>query len=102
VVGERVFLFDGDVDILSGIKNFSALLALNEFDIVLAGDDFDDGMFADGSHWLGSMNGMDFARPREACQHRSAVFLWREIDGEVVVEWWSKVVASTSFWTYTI
>jgi len=30
------------------------------------------------------------------------VFLWCEIDGEVVVEWWSKVVASTSFWTYTI
>jgi hypothetical protein len=102
VVGERVFLFDGDVDILCGIKDFSALLALNEFNIVLAGDDFDDGMFADGSHWLGSMNGMDFARPREACQQRSEVFLWCEIDGEVVVEWWSKVVASTSFWTYTI
>jgi hypothetical protein len=75
-VGERVFLLDGYVDILCRVKDFAALLALNEFDIVLAGDDFDDGMFADGSHWLGSVIGMDFARPREACQPRSAVFLW--------------------------
>jgi hypothetical protein len=80
VVGERVFFFDGDVDILCGIKDFTAFLALNEFDIVLAGDDFDDGMFADGSHWLGSANGMDFARPRDSCQHRSEVFCG--------AEWW--------------
>jgi hypothetical protein len=50
VVGQGFFLFDGDVDILCGIKDFTAFLAFNEFDIVLAGDDFDDGMFANGSH----------------------------------------------------
>jgi hypothetical protein len=30
------------------------------------------------------------------------VFLCRKIVGEVVEEWWSKVVACRSFWTYTI
>jgi len=47
---ERLFLFDGDIAKLRGIKDFSTLLTLNEFSVFLAGDDFDDGMFADGGH----------------------------------------------------
>jgi hypothetical protein len=55
MIRESFFFLDGNVYILCGIKDFAALLALNKFDIVLAGDDFDDGMFAGGSHWLGSV-----------------------------------------------
>jgi hypothetical protein len=62
MIRESFFFLDGNVDILCGIKDFAAFLTLNKFDIVLAGDNFDDGMFAGGSHWLGSVNGMDFAR----------------------------------------
>ncbi len=39
-------LLYSDVIKLCRIKYFPAVLALDEFDIVLAGDDFDDGMFA--------------------------------------------------------
>jgi hypothetical protein len=47
---EGLFLFDGDVAKLCGIKDFSAGLALNKFSVFLAGDDLDDGMFARGCH----------------------------------------------------
>jgi len=83
-IGERLFLFNGDVAILCRIKDFTALLAFNEFYVVLTGDDFDDGMFADGSHWVGSVIGMDFARLRWPCQPPFRVFL----HGEVVVRLW--------------
>ena len=56
------FLFDGDIAKLCRIKYFSAALALDEFGVFLAGDDFDDGVFALGGHGWGSANGMDFAR----------------------------------------
>jgi hypothetical protein len=102
VIGKGFFFFDGDVNILSGIKDFAAFLALNEFDIVLSGDNFDDGMFANGSHWLGSVNGMDFARPHEGCQHPFGWCFGGQNHGQFVVGWWSNVVAWRSFWTYTI
>jgi hypothetical protein len=47
---ERLFLFDGDVAKLCGIKDFSTGLALNKFSVFLAGDDLDDGMFAKDCH----------------------------------------------------
>jgi hypothetical protein len=53
MIRESFFFLDRNVDILCGIKDFAALLTLNKFDIVLAGDNFDDGMFAGGSHWFG-------------------------------------------------
>jgi len=66
---EGFFFLDSDVAKLSGIKYFSALLALNKFCVFLAGDDLDDGMFALSCH-LGEelANGMDFAPLRRACQ----------------------------------
>ncbi len=51
------FLFERHVVIFSGIKDFSAVLALNELDIVLSGDNFDDGMFAQGCHGWGDVDG---------------------------------------------
>jgi hypothetical protein len=42
--------FNGDVAKLSRIKYLSTGLALNELCVVLAGDDFDDGMFALWGH----------------------------------------------------
>jgi hypothetical protein len=48
--GGSGFFFHGHVAKLCRIKDFSAVLALNEFDVVLAGDNFDDWMFAVGSH----------------------------------------------------
>jgi hypothetical protein len=68
-LGEGSFFLDGDVAVLGGIEDFSALLTLDEFGVILAGDDFDNGMFADGGH-LGSenVNGMDFARLQTPCQ----------------------------------
>ncbi len=52
-IGEGFFLFDGDVAIFRRIKDFATLLAFNELDVVLAGDNFDDGMFAgDGHGWV--------------------------------------------------
>ena len=66
VVGEGLFLFYGDVYILCGIKDFAALLALNKFDVVLSGDDFDDGMFTGGGHWLGRVEWYGFC-PSARC-----------------------------------
>jgi hypothetical protein len=43
-------LFDGDIGKLRRIKYFSTGLAFDEFCIVLAGDDLDDGMFALWGH----------------------------------------------------
>jgi hypothetical protein len=43
-------LFVGNVDKLCRIKHFAAGLAFDELDIVLAGDDLYDGMFAGWSH----------------------------------------------------
>jgi len=48
--GEGLFLFNGDVTKLCRIKDFSALLALNKFGVLFAGNNFDDGMFALGGH----------------------------------------------------
>ena len=46
----QIFFFDGHVHILCGIKDFAAGLAFYEFCVFLAGDDFDDGMFAGDGH----------------------------------------------------
>jgi hypothetical protein len=84
-VGEGLFLFNCDVAILCGIKDFAAFLTFYEFDVILAGDNFDDGMFAGGSHVWGKVNGMDFARLQVACQPRfHGVFAWLN-RGEVAV-----------------
>jgi hypothetical protein len=48
--GEGLFFFDGNVAKLCRIKDFSAGLTFNKFGVFLAGDDFDDGMFALGCH----------------------------------------------------
>ena len=61
-VGNGFLFFDGYVVKLCGIKDFSALLALDELSIFVARDDFDDGVFAGGGHGWGGANGMDFAR----------------------------------------
>jgi hypothetical protein len=76
-LGEGGFFFDGDVAVLGRIEDFSALLTLNEFGVFLAGDDFDNGVFADGGH-LGreNVNGMDFARPQTPCQPGFWSFVW--------------------------
>jgi hypothetical protein len=50
-LGERGLFFDGDVAVLGRVEDLSALLTLNEFGVILAGDDFDNGMFADGGHY---------------------------------------------------
>ena len=62
VVEDTFLFFDGYVIKLCGIKDFTALLALDEFCIFVARDDFDDWMFAGGGHGWGGANGMDFAR----------------------------------------
>ena len=67
---EGLFFLDGDVAKLCGIKDFSAGLALNKLSVFLAGDNFDDGMFARGCHRGGLSNGKDFARLWRACQLR--------------------------------
>ena len=67
--GEGGFFFDGDIAVLGRIEDFPALLTLNKFCVFLAGDDFDNGMFAGCGHLGGeNMNGMDFARPQTPCQ----------------------------------
>ena len=66
--GFGCFFFDCHVIILNGIKYFAAVLAFNEFDIVLAGDNFDDGMFAGGSHCFGECIDKDSALTQSACQ----------------------------------
>jgi len=50
MVSQSLILFYGDVIIFSRIKDFSALLTFNELYVVLAGNDFDDGMFTRGDH----------------------------------------------------
>jgi len=77
--GEGGFFFDGDVAVFRRIEDFSALLTLNKFCVFLAGDDFDNGMFAGGGH-LGSknVNGMDFARPQTPCQPGFLDFRYRD------------------------
>jgi hypothetical protein len=68
-LGEGGFLFDGDIAVLGRIEDFSALLTLNKFGVFLSGDDFDNGMFADGGHFgEKNVNGMDSARPQTPCQ----------------------------------
>ena len=41
------------IKIFSGVEDLSAALALNKFCVVLAGDNFDNGVFARGSHEIG-------------------------------------------------
>ena len=43
-------LFDGDVVVFGGVEDLSTVLAFDEFGVVLAGDDLDDGMFAGRDH----------------------------------------------------
>ena len=93
--------FQRDVAKLSGIKHFSALLALDELRVFLAGDDLDDGMFALGGHGVGSVNGMDSARLESPCQQRSEHVLVIRICGQVMDKSVVELVAYTPFWTYT-
>jgi hypothetical protein len=51
-VGGDLF-FDGDVVVLDGVEDLAAVLALDELDVVLAGDNFDNGVFARRSHCIG-------------------------------------------------
>jgi hypothetical protein len=50
-VGDRVFFFNCNIAVLCGIEHLAALLAFDKFDVVLSGNDFNDGMFADVSHF---------------------------------------------------
>ena len=68
--GEGLFLFDGDITKLRGIKDFPAGLAFNKLCVFLAGDDLDDWMFAFGGHGEVIANAMDFARLWAPCQLR--------------------------------
>jgi hypothetical protein len=68
--GEGLFLFDGNIAKLCGIKYFSASLAFNKLCVFLAGDDLDDWMFALGGHGEEIANAMDFARLWAPCQLR--------------------------------
>ena len=100
--GCGLFLFfQRDVAKFSGIKHFSALLALDELRVFLAGDDLDDGMFALGGHGVGSVNGMDSARLESPCQQRSDCVLVMRICGQMMVKSVVMLVACAPFWTYT-
>jgi hypothetical protein len=74
VVSDAFFLFDSYVVKLCGIKDFSALLALDILGIFVARDDFYDGVFAGGGHGWGGANGMDFARIERGCQPSIPLF----------------------------
>jgi hypothetical protein len=43
-------LLDCDIGELGGVKDFAAVLALDEFGVFVSGDDLYDGMFANGGH----------------------------------------------------
>lgn len=103
-LGEGSLFLDGDVAVFGRIEDLSALLTLDEFGVILAGDDFDNGMFADGGH-LGSenVNGMDFARLQIPCQPGFPDFMFVEWGSEAGIGvLWSPPVAHLEFWTYTI
>lgn len=68
VIEHLFFFLDGYVVKLRGIKDFSALLALDILGVFVARDDFYDWMFAGGGHGWGGANGMDFARLECGCQ----------------------------------
>ena len=83
--GEGLFLFDGDIAKLCGIKDFSASLAFNKLCVFLAGDDLDDWMFALGGH--GEESRMLWILPVSGhlvnCDFTG---FWRAICGEFVAE----------------
>src|ERR1700733_1782155 len=86
-LGEGSLFLDGDVAVLGRIEALSALLPLDELGVILAGDDFDNGMFADGGH-LGSenVNGMDFARLQTPCQPGFPDFMFCRVGSEARIE----------------
>ena len=84
--GEGLFLFDGDIAKLCGIKDFSATLAFNKLCVFLAGDDLDDWMFALGGHGEEIANALDFARLWAPCQLRFHLVSGCEF---AVNSWWN-------------
>jgi hypothetical protein len=106
--GEGGFFFDGDVAVLGRIEDFSTLLTLNKFGVFLAGDYFDNGMFADGSHygekkceWYGFCASADPLSTwiLDFCLVRNS---GGTLTGGPLNRVWRTHVARAEFWTYTI
>ena len=75
----RCLFFALHILVLDGVEDLAARLALDELCIFVAGDDTDDGVFAGGSHRVGSRDGpvaLDSAVPPVPCQCRK----WGNLD----------------------